>query len=100
MENVDLSKLLPYGIGEIRSAGELFSKLNVPAFSIAATAVVFYMAIGAFRWIASGGNKESIAAAREMITHAVIAFVMLIFLFLVVEYLPNALGVLIKVTNK
>lgn len=82
-----------YAFGQTASLGEGFKHLILPAFSLAATAVVIYFLIGAFKWLASGGDKNAIAAARGMITHAIIGFMLLIFMFFVVQFLPVLLGI-------
>lgn len=80
-----------YAFGQINSLGEALSYLVTPAFAIAGTAVTFYFVIGAIKLITSAGDKEKVKAAREMITHSVIGFIMLIMAFLVFQYLPGLL---------
>lgn len=86
----DLSNI--YGFGNIGSLGEGISNLVMPAFSIAAAAVTVYLVIGGFKFLTSGGDKEGVAKAREMITHAIIGFLLLIFIFLIMQFLPEAFG--------
>ena len=76
-----------YAFGDLGSLGEGISRLTTPAFSIAAALVVFYFIFGAFKYLASGGNKEELAKAQQMITHAIIGFVLFMLLFLIVELL-------------
>lgn len=80
-----------FGFGDIASLGAGTSKLVGPVFSIAAAAVVLYLLIGAFKYLISGGNKEQIAEARAMITHAIIGFMILIFAFLILQFLLSSL---------
>lgn len=89
-KTVDLSQ--EYAFGGISSAGELLSFMVPVAFTIAGVAVTLYMIVGAFRFITSGGNKESVAKAQGMITHAFIGYVLLIVLFFVVQFIPEAIG--------
>lgn len=71
-----------------------FISLLVPlAFSIAAIMVVFYFLIGAFEMITSQGDKAHIVSARAKIYHSIIGFVLLIALFLIMQYVPQALGI-------
>ena len=81
-----------FGFGYYNSLGEGVSKLVAPAFSIASAMVVFYFLLGAFKYITSGGNKENLASAQNMITHAIIGFVILMFAFFVLQYLPQFFG--------
>lgn len=82
-----------FGFGKIGSLGD-FVNLVIPlAFSIAAMMVVFYFLIGAFELITSQGDKAHIVSARAKIYHAIIGFILLIALFLIMQYLLPALGV-------
>ena len=47
-------------------------------FAIAGIAALFYLLIGAFGWITSGGDKDSITAARERIQAAVIGMILIV----------------------
>ena len=82
-----------YGFGWIGSLSEALGRLTGPAFAIAAVAVAFYFLIGAIKYLTSAGDKNAVASGRDMITHAIIGFMMLIFLFLILQYLPGAIGV-------
>lgn len=81
-----------YGFGKLGSLGEVVSLLIPAAFSIAATAVVIYFVIGAFKLLASGGDKEAVAGGRKMITHAIIGFLLLMMMFLILQFIPQAFG--------
>ena len=80
-----------FGFGNIRNLGEGASQLMGPAFSIAATLVVLYFLFGAFRYLTAGGNKEQLDAARQMITHAIVGFIILMFAFLILQFLLSSL---------
>ncbi len=47
-------------------------------FAIAGIAALFYMLIGAFGWVTSGGDKDSITAARERIQAAVVGMILIV----------------------
>lgn len=81
-----------YAFGQVKSLGEALSFLVNPAFAIAGTAVAFYFVIGAVKLIISTGDKEKVKSAREMITHSIIGFIMLIMAFLIFQYLPPLLN--------
>lgn len=88
------------GVQQIESQFDLafpdlasFVKLIVPfAFSVAAVMVSFYFIIGAFELITSQGDKAHIVSARAKIYHSIIGFVLLAVIFLIMQYLPGALG--------
>lgn len=82
---VDISK--EYAFGDLKNLGQGLDRLILPAFSIAAAGVIFYFIFGAFKYISSGGDKEEVAKARGMITHGLIGFILLMSLFLVINFL-------------
>lgn len=75
----------------ICSLGQGTSKLVMPFFSLAAVIVVIYFLVGAYKYLTSGGNKEEVEGARNMITHAIIGFILLMFAFLVLQFLMTSL---------
>jgi hypothetical protein len=87
---VDLGK--EYPLGAINSLGEGFGYLVGPGFAIAAIAVVFYFLIGAFKILVSGGDKGAMASAQAMITHAIIGFILLMLMFIILQFIPQAFG--------
>lgn len=81
-----------FGYGHINTLGEGLGFLVVPGFGIAGLAVGLYFIFGAFKYLTSGGNPESVKAARATITHAIIGFLLLLFVFILFEILPQILG--------
>lgn len=80
-----------FGLGDIASLGEGLTRLVPATFSIATTLIVFYFLIGAFKLLISAGDKEAVAGARGMITHAIIGFIILMFIFLILQFLLGSL---------
>lgn len=80
-----------FGFREFTSFGQVTSKLVPAIFSIAAAAVVIYFLFGAFNYLKSGGDKEAVAGARQMITHAIIGFMILMFAFFILQFLLSRL---------
>lgn len=80
-----------FGFGGFTSLGEIVSQLVNPVFSIAAAAVVLYFLFGAFKFIQSRGNKEEVAAAQNIIIHAIIGFIILMSAFLILQFLMSSL---------
>ena len=87
LAKVDIGK--EYSFGDIGSLGEGINRLITPTFSIATTIVVIYFLVGAMKFLMSGGDKEAVGSARAMITHAIIGFIILIFAFLILEFIPQ-----------
>lgn len=80
-----------FAFGNISSLGEGIDRLVAPVFSLATLLVVIYFLIGAVKLIISGGDKEAINSARAMITHAIIGFVILMFAFLILQFMFSSL---------
>ncbi len=80
-----------FGFGDITSLGKATSNLMVPIFSVASFLVIIYFLIGAFKYLASGGDKEAVAGARLMITQAIIDFFILMLAFLILQFLLSSL---------
>lgn len=76
-----------YAFGKVHSLGEGVQLLVNPAFSIATVLVIIYFLIGAFKLVASAGDKEAISTSQKMITHAIIGFILLMFSFLIFQFL-------------
>lgn len=81
-----------YAFGSVGTFGSLINYLIPVAFSMAAILVSFYIIVAAFDMIMSQGDKNATAAARDKIVHAIIGLMLLIAAFLVVRYLPYAIG--------
>jgi len=81
-----------FGYGYIKSLGEGTNLLVAPAFYIAGSLIIFYFLIGAFKYLTSSGDKEAVASARNIITHAIIGFVILMFAFLILQFIPQFFG--------
>lgn len=86
-----------YGFGGITSLAEAFGYLVRPAFGIAGTAVLIYFLWAASKMVFSAGNKDSVASAQKMITHAIIGFVLLMLTFVVFQFLPQFFGISFRV---
>lgn len=80
-----------FAFGDIKSLGQGTSQLVGPMFSIAAVVVIIYFLFGAFKYLRAGGSKEEIEAARNMIVHAIFGFLILMFAFLVLQFLLSSL---------
>jgi Na+/H+ antiporter NhaD/arsenite permease-like protein len=80
-----------FGYGKITFLAEGIKLLVPPAFSIAVTLVILYFLFGAFKYLKAGDSKEEVAGGREMIQHAIIGFVILMFAFLTIQFLLSNL---------
>lgn len=87
-QRVDI--VLPEGF--FRSFSELFNGLLQLVFVIAALLVFFYLILGAFRWITSGGDKGKTQAAQSTIVAAVVGIIILAASYAVLIIVLNFLG--------
>ncbi len=60
-------------------------------FAIAGIAALFYMLMGAFGWVTSGGDKDNITAARERIQAAVIGMILIVAVLAVIWTLEQVI---------
>ena len=82
-----------FGFGVFGTLGSLISYALIPlAFSIAGIMVAFYFIIGAFEMITSQGDKAHIVSARAKIYHSLIGLVLLLVLYLAVQFVLDTLG--------
>ena len=65
------------GIAGGTSPSIIISEALRIAFIVAVVIVLFFLVLGAFRWITSGGDKDSIANARKTIVNALIGLAIL-----------------------
>ncbi len=80
-----------YGFGWYTSAGQFISKLIPPVISVLGFALLLYFIWAGYLYMTSGGNKESIARAQAMITHAIIGLIVLLLSFIVLQFIIGAL---------
>jgi hypothetical protein len=62
------------------------------AFVIATVIFLFMLIFGAIQWIASGGDKQALEAARGRVTNAIIGIVILFALFAIVNLISHFFG--------
>ncbi len=85
---IDIGK--EFGFGQITSFGKITSLILPAIFSIATFLVILYFLLGAFKYLKAGGNKEEVEGGKQMITHAIIGFIILVFAFLVIQFLLSS----------
>lgn len=91
------SETINFPLNSFSSAGDFVNSLVLPAFAIGGILLTFYLIIGAFKWMTSGGEKQALADAREMMTHAIIGFFGLVLLFLIVKFIQETFGLAMKI---
>jgi len=62
-------------------------------FVIAVVVAIFFLLLGALKWIYSGGDKAAVEGARSTITAAVIGLVILFLVFLVFTVILQFFGI-------
>jgi hypothetical protein len=67
-------------------------------FLIAATAIVFFFLFGGVKWIFSGGDKQQVEAAKNMMTAAIIGFAIVALTYLTMRVLETFFGITIVTT--
>lgn len=65
------------GIAGNTNPGTIISSALTIAYIVAVVVVLFFLVIGAFNWITSGGDKERVGKARGTIVHALVGLTIL-----------------------
>ncbi|OGM27868.1 hypothetical protein A3A76_05405 [Candidatus Woesebacteria bacterium RIFCSPLOWO2_01_FULL_39_23] len=65
----------------------LYPILILLVFIVTAIVFIVIIAVGGIRWMASGGNKETIASAKDTVTNGVVGFSLLLSLFVVLQFI-------------
>jgi hypothetical protein len=81
------------GINPAAGIGTILSNALTIIFVAAALAVLFFLVIGAFKWIISGGDKEAVAGARKTIVAALVGLAILALSFLIVVVVGQILNI-------
>ncbi len=63
---------------EIPTFGEILTFIIRFFFVMAGVAALIYLLLGAFTWITSGGNKESVEKARDKIQAAIVGIILIV----------------------
>ena len=66
--------------------------INV-GFIIAAVIFVIIFIVGAFQWITAGGDKGKLSEAKGKITHVIIGLIVLLLIFLIIQFVNYVLGI-------
>src|SRR5690606_17025491 len=76
---------------QIPSLGDILTFAIRAFFVIAGLAALFYMLIGAFSWVTSGGDKDAVSAAREKIQSAIVGLIMMVVVLAIVWTLEQVI---------
>jgi hypothetical protein len=76
---------------QIPTLGDILTFAVRAFFAIAGLAALFYMLLGAFGWVTSGGDKDAITAAREKIQAAVVGMILVVAVLAVIWTLEQVI---------
>lgn len=62
-------------------------------FALSGLVLLGMLILGAYSWMTSAGNQESLVKAQQKITSALIGFVIYMAVFAIISYLLPALGI-------
>lgn len=83
----------PSGITAGTDPSVILKNVTQIIFTVAILLVLFYLILGAFNWITSGGDKEKIKGARGTIIHALVGLAILALAFVIMTVAGNILNV-------
>ncbi len=66
------------GLTKIPTLGDILTFAIRGFFVIAGLAAHFYMLLGAFAWVTSGGDKDAVSAAQQKIQAAVVGVIIIV----------------------
>lgn len=93
LASIDVTVTPPkQGVSPTTPLGDVISNALTIIFIFAALAVLFFLVIGAFQWITSGGDKEKVGNARKGIVAALVGLALLALAFLIVNIVAQILG--------
>lgn len=81
------------GINPTTKPSVVISNALTIVYVAAAIVVLFFLVVGAFRWITSGGDKDAIGKARGTIINALIGLAILALSFLIVAVVGSILNI-------
>lgn len=73
--------------------GNFLSQLITVLTVVAAIAFVLYFVLAAFKWITSGGDKNTVAEAKTQMTQAVIGLIAVVAAIFIVGLIGKILGI-------
>lgn len=91
--DVQIKRAPNVGIDPATGIGTILSNILILIFTVAALAVLFMLIWGAFQWITSGGEKESVGKARGRIIAALIGLAVLAVAFLITRVAGQIVGI-------
>jgi amino acid transporter len=100
LADVNISPGTPtQGINPNANVSVVITNILTIIFMVSILLVLFFLIIGAFKWITSGGEKEKIKEARETIVNALIGLAILALAFLIVNIIGGILNINIHNLN-
>lgn len=81
------------GINPATPANVIITNILSIVFVVAILLVLFFLIVGAFRWITSGGEKEAVGKARGTIVNALIGLAILALAFVIARVAGQIVGV-------
>lgn len=94
MAQVNLTPGRPaQGINPATPANVIITNILSIVFVVAILLVLFFLIMGAFKWITSGGEKEAVGKARGTIVNALIGLAILALAFVIARVAGSIVGV-------
>ncbi len=81
------------GINIATSPSTVITNILTIVFAVSILLVLFFLIIGAFQWITSGGEKEKVGKARSTIIHALVGLAVLALAFLIINVAGGILNI-------
>jgi glucan phosphoethanolaminetransferase (alkaline phosphatase superfamily) len=91
-ENIHSGGWLTIAPFRSRDLMDIIATIIQIAFALAGLVATFYLIMGGYNYITSGGDPEAAEGAKVMITNAIIGMVVILVSYLIVEFVLIQLG--------
>lgn len=73
----------------LTTPAEIISQVLLILFPIAGVVLFLYLIYGGYNWMLSGGDPKKVAAARGIITNAIIGFILMFASYWIVQFVAT-----------
>lgn len=81
------------GVATLRCVPVVFQNIVTAALMFAGVAAVFFIIIGGYKFMTSGGDPKAVESARKTAIYAIIGLVLILMSFAIVQFISISTGV-------
>jgi hypothetical protein len=80
------------GVATLACIGPLFQNILGVLLSFAGVVALFFIILGGFKFITSGGDPKQVEGARQTLTYAIIGLVVILLSFFIINLIAETTG--------